>query len=435
MKYVNGYLKHSIDNSGYSYEGVSYYGYGSWSAMPFGVAARRAGLPDIFKDARKLPLVPEYYLRQVVPWGSELVSMNDSPDRIGSAGGVMYLISRFQDRVGLWAWLKLHGRDGDGSFGDYPADYRRHRSDGASLPYTLLFADPTLSPADAGMPLQKFFKSGRASFRSGWGDLDAMATFTSGFDLHRGHNHRDENSFTFFARGERFAIDPGYNPNQTRAHNTVLINETGQQRDPDQYDTYGKTKSFREFDSAWLITGEAAEAFPTDANVTKARRQFLFVDAEVPYLVIADDLKTRSRDNQYSWLLHTDPQNTVAIVENKNAAFIKGNRREAICRIDFISPAKGLKISDVDLSNETFDRNGREYRYDRYFKEIRADSKANDGHFITLISAADSVKDLPKFRSKGTAGNMWLEVVTPPNRVDRIHITRGRITIKTKNNR
>jgi len=33
---------------------------------------------------------------------------------------------------------------------------------------------------------------------------------TSGYDFHRGHDHQDENSVTFFANGEGFLIDPQY---------------------------------------------------------------------------------------------------------------------------------------------------------------------------------------------------------------------------------
>lgn len=432
-KFVRGYLEHSIDQTGYSYEGVSYYGYGTWGAVPFGVAFLRAGHGDVFQKIKTLPKVPEYYLRQMVPGGGELVSMNDSPARIGSAGGLMYLISRYQDRIGLWTWLALHGKEGDGGFGDYPENYDSHRSDGASLPYTLLFVDPSLqpqSPKEADLELFKYFKSGRVSFRSGWGKLDALATFTCGFDRHRGHNHRDENSFTFFSRGERFAIDPGYDPKETRAHNTVLIDGMGQGKDKEEYDVYGKTKSFRDYDSAWLVTGEAADAFPDSMQVSKARRQFLFVNAEVPYIVIADEIKTKLGPTNYTWLFHTDRSNKIAIVQKKNAAYVKGSRRGAICKIEFIAPAEGLEISETNLKDETFERGGRTFRYDRFFKEIQAKHQADNGRSIVVIAAADRVKELPRVRSKGTPDDMWLEVRSGKTRVDTLRVTPSRITLK-----
>ncbi|MBT7165133.1 MAG: hypothetical protein HN904_20305, partial [Victivallales bacterium] len=335
-KYVRGYLKHARDETGYNYEGIGYYAYGSWGSVPFGVAQLRAGEGDIFAGVESLPLIPKYVLRQILPWGREVIPMNDSPARLGSSGGLMYLLARYRDRVGLWGWLRLYGAEGDGLFGANPGTYL---GDAASIPYTLLFADPSLvplSPAKAKLPLHAFFEGGRASFRSGWTDLDALATFTCGFDRHRGHNHRDENSFTFFARGERFATDPGYEPRETRAHNTVLVNGMGQASDKGEYDVYGKTVHTEDFGTAWSITGDATAAFPEAAHVAEARRQFLFVRAATPYLVIADEIETSTDGNaEYTWLLHTDRHNTIRRGEEPNTAIIEGSRRKAVCLLRF----------------------------------------------------------------------------------------------------
>lgn len=436
-QYVRGYLQHSIDKTGYSYEGVGYYGYGTWAAVPFGVALIRSGKEDIFNGLPSLAEVPEYFLRQTMPWGSELVPINDSNSRIGSAAGLMYLISRFQDRVGLWGWFRLYGKEGDGSFGDYPDGFRGAPVDGASVPYTLIFADRSLqplAPEKAGLNPVQFFESGRASFRSGWGNLDTLATFTCGYDLHRGHNHRDENSFTFFARGEQFAIDPGYQPNHTRAHNTVLVGGIGQGRGETEYDVNGKTLSFRELSSAWLITGDATGAFLDSANVTRARRRFLFVDAPSPYVVIADELKTKTDKTEFDWLFHTDPSNLIAIDPKNNVALIKGSRRGAICCIHLfnLSEDESLQLTETDLENETFQRAGRSSRYSDYFKEIRGRVHSNSAGFVAVISAADNVRTLPRIRSVKRSGELVLDVRTSPQRVDRIRVTSNSIRIDDK---
>ncbi|MEO6150119.1 MAG: DUF4962 domain-containing protein, partial [Mucilaginibacter sp.] len=210
IAHIRGYFTNSLDDDGYNYEGLSYFGYGSLNSIPFSAALLRKGGPDLINESPRNKLVPNYILRQVLPWGSSLVTMNDSDPEIGSAGGLMHLIAKYHDRVGLWTWLRLMGPAGGGGNETYGIGNGTYLGNGSSVPYVIIFADKDLqpqSPAAAGLSPAYFFTSkganpgGRVSFRSGWGDLDALATFTSGPDRHRGHNHRDENSFTFYSLG------------------------------------------------------------------------------------------------------------------------------------------------------------------------------------------------------------------------------------------
>ncbi|MEA2067844.1 MAG: hypothetical protein U9P12_01475, partial [Verrucomicrobiota bacterium] len=210
QRQIGGYFQYARDAAGYNYEGIGYFGYGSLNAQTFSVALRREAHGDLVAAQPKNFSIPEWILRFVQPWGSKVVALNDNPERLGNSSGMMQLIAQNQDHVGLWAWLKMYGPDGDETYGGPVGGYI---GDACTIPYIILFADALLqpvSPADAGLPLGKFFPRGSGSFRSSWQDDAALATFTCGFDQHRGHNHRDENSFTFSAFGEYFAIDPGY---------------------------------------------------------------------------------------------------------------------------------------------------------------------------------------------------------------------------------
>ena len=61
--------------------------------------------------------------------------------------------------------------------------------------------------------------------RSGWADInDAHVSFNSGYGFHHGHNHQDENSFTFYALGKTFINDPAYWPKYSYCHSTLKIN-------------------------------------------------------------------------------------------------------------------------------------------------------------------------------------------------------------------
>ena len=59
---VRAYLEHSKDETGASYEGVSYMGYGLQNVVPFAVALQRQGGPDLLTEYPATRLIPEYVL-------------------------------------------------------------------------------------------------------------------------------------------------------------------------------------------------------------------------------------------------------------------------------------------------------------------------------------------------------------------------------------
>lgn len=430
-RFVEGYFLHARDDTGYNYEGIGYYAYGSWAAIPFAVALHRAGGRDLVGAVAKNRLVPRYVLHQILPWGEEVVAMNDSPPRLGSSGGLMHLIARYRDRAALWGWLRLYGEEGDGTYGTEPGTYL---GNAASIPYVLVFADPhlePLAPEKAGVPTHRVFAGGRAAFRSGWDDLDALATFTSGFDQHRGHNHRDENSFTWFARGEQFAIDPGYQPWDTRSHNTVLVDGRGQNRDEEEYDAGGKTVRNEDLGGAWSITGDATDAFPEDAQVARALRHLLFVGGERPYLVIVDDIEKRGGAKaEFAWLLHTDRKNEIEVDSSAKAATIRGARRGALCRVQFLWPPEGLAIAETDLGGETFKARGREYPRARFYRELRATVRAPNPRFVAVISSADEPEALREAAWEGSEADRRLVVRGPNGAHATIRLRNGRFEFR-----
>lgn len=427
-KYVRGYYKYSRDDTGYNYEGLGYYCYGAWGADIYSWALKRSGGGDLLAEDPKNKLVPRYFLYQIAPWGGECVTMNDSNQPDG-AGAMMYTIADNKDGVGLWTWLRLWGPEGTKTYSDGPGI--------ASLAYALIFADPALKPvhpAEAKMPLNFVFSGGRGSFRSSWtDDLAGMATFTCGFDQHRGHNHKDENSFTFFARGETFVIDPGYQPYDTHSHNTVLVDGQLQHRTGSQYDVNGRMIGSKDFGEAWSISGDAKDAFAPDVGLAKAVRHLLFVKADSPYLVIADDYQKKdAAEGQYTWLLHTDPRNSFKIGSKPGEATIVGSRRKAICRVQFLHPAEGLTISESDLTMRSIQRSFATGKIvtsrpaqscAKFFKELQAVARAANPHFVAVLTAADSEADLPVVSSQGEPEKMTITVKQKTGRTDTIRLT------------
>ena len=421
--FVEGYLYYARDASGCNYEGIGYYGYGSLNAVTFSVAYSNAGHDDLIAAQPKNRLISEWILRFVQPWGSNVVALNDSPERMGISSGLMRLTAQNRDGVGLWTWLKMYGPNGDGTYGG-PVD--GYIGDGCTLPYIILFADPDLkpvSPEEAGLPLGKFFARGSGSFRSSWEDDAALATFTCGFDQHRGHNHRDENSFTLSAFGEYFVIDPGYTPNETRCHNSVLVNGTGQGYEKNQYDVCGKTVDTRDFGTAWYMKGDATDAYRNFLNLDHALRKFMFVKAPQPYIVVSDDI-TGKVPAEFTWLLHTKTDNVITLAPDSDGFYIRGPEADsAVCFVKFLNPSDGLSLSESDLAGETFERKGQTCRYDRFFKEIQAVYTGMNPKFTAVLVAAQSMDDLPEISCTRAGAMLTVTMRFKDGMEDRIEIT------------
>jgi len=424
VSYIGGYFQYSTDATGYNYEGIGYFGYGTLGAIDFAVAYKRAGHADLIAAYPKNFLIPEWILRFMQPWGSGVVALNDSPERMGISSGMMQLISQNRDGVGLWTWLKMYGADGDGTYGGPVGGYI---GDGCTIPYVILFADSSLQPthpADVELPLGMFFDRGSGSFRSSWQDAAALATFTCGFDQHRGHNHRDENSFTFSAFGEYFVIDPGYLPSETRCHNTILVNGIGQGPETNEYDVCGKIADSRSFgSSAWYMRGDALDAFKKSIGLKTASRKFLFAKAPQPYIIISDDI-TKNSEADFTWLLHTKTNNVVTMGPKTGEFYIQGpEATSAVCFVKFLNPAQDISVAESNLAGQTFGSRGAPHSCKKFFKEVRACYHGVNPKFTAILIAAESIADLPEIQCRPGEAGLAVNVRFKNGTEDRIAVT------------
>ncbi|MDO8542236.1 MAG: hypothetical protein Q7S40_17490 [Opitutaceae bacterium] len=425
QKYTLGYYEYARDATGYNYEGIGYYGYGELGATTFSAAFKKAGGPDLLAKVEKNRYVSEYVLRQLQPWGGSVIALNDSPDRLHAASGLMYKAVATQDRVALWTWLKLLGAEGDKTYG-MPDPYL---GGGCSGPYTILFADPNLqplSPQDAKLPLGMFFARGTGTFRSSWNDDAAMAVFTCGFDQHRGHNHKDENSFAFSAFGESFAIDPPGQLWETRSHNAILIDSTGQGRQIGGYDNFGVMLDQKELPHGWYMKGDARDVYRHATELEKASRQFLFIPAETPYIVLADDIQKAHGDGEYSWLLHTELAHEIRFDAPQRFTIV--GRSGAACRVQLLHPTEGLAIAEVDQTGQNIKIRGREYRYSRHSRLLATKWTGRNPRFVAILAAAPQAAALPEVTQAVDADTVTLTIVMPHGVTDTVTVTRDRLT-------
>ncbi len=379
---IRDYFKYVMDPTGYFTEGHSYANYGLLGALPYSHALQRAGGPDLVNEQPLMERMTDQFCWKKLPASNDILALNDNADDLGTAGMLIYPISRYKQGEALWCWLKAVGEEGDKTYGIGRNGYE---GDGLSVPYEIIWSDPNLkpvSPAKTGWALSHKFQSGRVFMRDSWDNpLGALVSFTSGVDFHRGHNHQDENAFTFHAKGESFAIDPGYMPNNTRSHNTMLVNGIGQIET-----SSGRIIDYQDLGAAVYVKGQAPEAYEWSTLLGHFQRQILFGRAEHPYLLIVDDLQCETdMDAKYTWLLHTDKKNKISISENEKKAVITGRNGKGLCEVICLN--KEVPLTETSLAGETFNRRGTDYKYAGFFKELKADITTVHCKIVTLLIA------------------------------------------------
>ena len=64
--------------------------------------------------------------------------------------------------------------------------------------------------------------------------------------------------------------------------------------------------------------------------MAKAVRHLLFVKADTPYVVVADDYEKKDgAEGEYTWLLHADKQNSFQVGPKPGEATIVGSERRS----------------------------------------------------------------------------------------------------------
>lgn len=407
-----GYFEYSKDATGVSYEGITYMAYGMQNLMPMVAALERRGGPDLLAEAPSARHVPNYVLWQAVPKGGKVVQINQSGPNLKPSGGVLYIINKFQDAVGLWGWLKLLGPAGDSSFGR-----DGWLGSGTSLPYVILWSDPDLrpvSPVEAGLGLSAFFERGQVSIRDGWESLDSLVTFTSGEGIQGIWNHGDENSFTFYTLGEEFAIDPGPGKGATSDHNAIVIEGVGQGTDGGATAVQGKIVRAEDRGDAVYVMGDAFQAYARRQPILSATRQLLFGRGPQPYLLIVDDIQRDYGAHDFSWLLHSGVGNQIIIDSDSNQARIIGKERGAVCYVKFLWP------SDVSFSGSSIIPTSDN-------PKLIATARAVNPHFVTLLVAVDKGEQPPAVTYDGTPENMRIEIEFHDGTKDILSVSRENI--------
>ena len=404
IRQTRRYLEVSSDAEGWNLEGRSYFNYGGWGGFPFASAVNELGGPDLFAEQPKYNSVAvDYLLRQMPPY-----------DSATGTAATMPFIMRSRDEVGLWTWLNGNGQEGNATFGAGGAGI-------TFLPYTLLWADPDLQPLhpmDADLPLDKVFPADRALFRDGWDPMDAVVTFTAGWARHPGHRVRSDNSFNFYALGERFAISPADAQTRMEVLNSlVMVDEPRRNRDPGEFRYGAEFETMVTDEHFAYVKSDASESpvyylepdgwqAPEKRKVTQAMRHLLFARSPEglaePYMLIVDDLTARAESAQFSWLFQTEAQNTPTLDESGDSFQVKGRFYGNMLDVQFLAPA--------GLSNEIISHEGRDEikgrwsdaRINNTLTTISTSTSSKSVRFIALLRAHESGTNPPSYTFTGT---------------------------------
>jgi hypothetical protein len=301
-----------FDEQGAYYEGTGYGLYGLSNGTLFCAALKHCGGPDLLNHPR-IRRVPEFYAQSLLPGESIFEARNDANyDAIGDPA-MRYIAGDLDNGLAQWLWETC------GSSGS---------------PVRILFekgpAPAPVSPVAAKLPLAEHFVGrGLCVFRTGWSKDDVMYSIEAGPYYRTTHNQGDKGHFGFYGLGHRWAIDSGYGNNQipdgraqTAAHNCVMIDGKGQAISGAGAGTNGTIDAFEDSATAGYALANCTEAYNRNvggqpgAGARRALRHSLFVrpfDGAPAYVLVLDDLQKDDAEHDYTWMMHTAPQNTVAL--------------------------------------------------------------------------------------------------------------------------
>ena len=327
--FVATWQRHQLDPGGAYKEGVQY---GAWSmhhlAAYFFARKRYDGVDYSLDPA--IRGIERWLAYELLPEpGGAVNNLNDTAYRnyplARHNSYVDWAMTAWSSGLSAWLWERI--------LGEYGYDWGLNVDRAA----TILWWRPILpvSPAESLPATVLWRERGLYYYRTGWptaaASSDAVFSFYSG-RFHGGHAHQDQNAFTLYAFGNRFAADNGFDASNwsSEAHNMIFIDGKGQHYAGGSIGTDGHMTAHILGGYADYLFGDATAAyashspynnpgvpFPDDdwsygyrgANpVEFAYRRWIVVHGGgvPPYFVLLDDIRKDDATHTYDWRMHTE---------------------------------------------------------------------------------------------------------------------------------
>lgn len=342
------FFRHSVDPRGAYHEGFTYAMYGLKNAVPFALAARRAGLEDLIAGTG-LPLLARWVAFEQLPGeGQNFIPLNDS-QRTQSGVDLQALLFAIDpdDGVAQWLWQRTVGPQGTDYYRE-PHVPEHLREDKCRKPYEVLSTaacdlfnvhgnvwtilyyrtpeeTPEVDPATVGPLSEHHAERGLVDARTGFagGAQEVVSTFEARRDG-RAHYQYDLGGFTLYGYGGRWGIDPGYSClacNDTNAagyataHNVVVIDGNKfTQAHNSRWNNDANTPIDRYVNAPNLSLARADLRYAYDFQAPYAVRDHFFSRVPGrPVVVAVTDALQRSAtgSHTYTWQMLTDDANLV----------------------------------------------------------------------------------------------------------------------------
>ncbi|HEX8195215.1 MAG TPA: DUF4962 domain-containing protein [Pyrinomonadaceae bacterium] len=320
----------TFGTDGYFYEGFHYFTFSFRWTIRYLDVHRRATGEDLYPQMRERFLPLKYYVaHSILPDGKTVFDFADTGDGAENRVANHRTETLYGDWEILYRLASVY-RDAEmqavaervGKTGNFP---NRENF------WALLNFDDSIKPAAmSSIPTSYHFTDNDTAFwRSDWSEKATAFAFRSAppeghhatkliskipdWRQSTGHAHPDANSFIIWAGGKYLTGDTGYTGKKmTDDHNTVLINNRGQEKDgrhevfkevaPERLDKI-RIAEFQAAPEFFYARGEAAAAYYTDLNVQKFDRHFLYVAPD--YFIVWDELETKN-PSEFSFLLNAD---------------------------------------------------------------------------------------------------------------------------------
>lgn len=394
---------------GSSFEGAKYAVFGAPPMVAYYEVLRRDGGDDLFQNSN-LKRLHEWLISELLPAEARHKSISKSlfdfnpinssfnwkiniGDHYATAStwivthAVLGGIYRSEPTAGAATWLFEHHL---GILLDYTdsVDFDKAPTNYFGTSNILVFikyASNARHPDSIeGFPRTRFFLGRGLIVRDGYAPNGTLFTFETNYNYnpetgkpHCRHDEDDNNSFTFFAYGRRWVIDCAQLSEESKFHNTVLIDgyhqpycDRSNYQITNWYDYHNSndmyyiisdiTDAWKKkihldppFCSSWC-NGIGAEVYYTKSSLypdwsklfsslNRYRRHAQFIQKEgglPPYIIIYDDIKVEGLYHDYTFLLHTGSGNTVG---NFDSDLNKVRIKSSDCIMD-------VYVSSVDVA-------------------------------------------------------------------------------------